>query len=266
MVPRKKAKKQRWYRAFIGSLVAAGASVVVLIMVLVSRFGGDEPGPAAPAPTGTATANAASEPTRQPAATPTAAPDPTVYAEVVPCGDVLAPLDKEHRLPADCEPPDLEALPEALSAEGTQYLRREAAAALREFFDAAAKAGHRLYVNSSYRSYGVQAQTFDQWVQMYGLSYAEHTSARAGHSEHQLGTTADVGYPGHFLEEFGGTPEAAWLEANSWKYGFIISYPEGKEDITGYAYEPWHIRYLGKDVAKKVNESGLTLHEYLLKR
>jgi len=123
-----------------------------------------------------------------------------------------------------------------------------------------------LFVNSAYRSYGVQEQTFNQWVQSSGLAYAERTSARAGHSEHQLGTTADVGYPGHFLEGFTGTAEATWLAANSWKYGFIISYPNGKEDITGYAYEPWHIRYLGKEAAKSVHDSGLTLHEYLLKR
>lgn len=266
MVPRGKAKSQSWYRAFVGSLVAAGASVVVLIMVLVSRFGGDEPVPAEPVATGTGTAVATSEPTPRATAASTMAPVPTVYAAVVPCGDMLAPLDKEHRLAADCEPPDLEAVPGALVADGTHYLRRETLAAIRELFDAASRDGYRLFVNSAYRSYGVQEQTFNQWVQSSGLAYAERTSARAGHSEHQLGTTADVGYPGHFLEGFTGTAEATWLAANSWKYGFIISYPNGKEDITGYAYEPWHIRYLGKEAAKSVHDSGLTLHEYLLKR
>jgi len=265
VVPRAKAKKRTWYRAFIGSLVAAGASVVVLILVLVSRFGGDDPTPAV-SDIGPPTVPASISPTNQPAATPTTVSIPTVYAEVVPCGDVLAPLDKDHRLAADCEPPDLEALPGAISAEGAQYLRHDTITALRELFDAAGKDGYPLSVNSGYRSYGTQDQTFNQWVQTYGLAYAERTSARPGHSEHQLGTTADVGYPGHFLENFGGTAAAGWLAANAWKYGFIISYPDGKEDVTGYAYEPWHIRYLGRGVAMKVQDSGLTLHEYLLKR
>jgi D-alanyl-D-alanine carboxypeptidase len=149
-------------------------------------------------------------------------------------------------------------------AGGTQ-LRSEAAGAFNEMLAAASKAGFSLYANSAYRSYSEQVATFQYWVNTSGLAYAERTSARAGHSEHQLGTTADVGANGKELEAFEGTPEAAWVAANSYKYGFIVSYPDGKESITGYAPEPWHIRYVGKDVAQKVRDSGLTLHEYLLK-
>ena len=99
-----------------------------------------------------------------------------------------------------------------------------------------------------------------------GPSSTGSTSARPGHSEHQLGTTADltsanVGF--QLSEGFGDTPEGAWVRENSWKYGFIISYPAGTEGITGYAYEPWHIRYVGEATAADVHASGLTLHEYL---
>jgi D-alanyl-D-alanine carboxypeptidase len=80
-----------------------------------------------------------------------------------------------------------------------------------------------------------------------------------------MGTAADVGYPGHYLEDFQNTPAATWLAQNSWKFGFIVSYPDGKEAITGYAPEPWHVRFVGVDEAAKVHASGLTLHEYLLK-
>ncbi len=260
---RKGRQRGSWYPAFIGSLFAAGASVVVLVLVLVSRLGGDDPAPAVVDPTGQATSTASA--TRAEPST-TTTPIPTVYAEILPCGDILAPVDKDHRLASDCEPADLEALPASISAEGSQQLRRETAAAIRDLFAAAENEGFRLYVNSSFRSYATQEGLFEYWVRVNGLAYAERTSARAGHSEHQLGTTADVGFPGHFLEGFAGTAEASWLAEHSWEYGFIISYPESKEDITGYAYEPWHIRYVGVGVASKVRDSGLTLHEYLLQR
>lgn len=144
-------------------------------------------------------------------------------------------------------------------------MRSEAAGAIQELFAAARKDGFVLFANSTYRSYQQQVDTFNYWVRTSGLEYAERTSARAGHSEHQMGTTADVGTEGHFLEAFSGTPAAKWLADNAVKYGFVISYPDGKEPVTGYAAEPWHIRYVGKDVAAKVKASGVTLHEYLLR-
>ena len=144
-------------------------------------------------------------------------------------------------------------------------MRGDARTALIEMFGAAKQSGYALYVNSSYRDYATQAQTYQFWVQTNGQAYADRTSARAGHSEHQMGTTADVGTRGLELEAFTGTPEAAWLLANSYKYGFIVSYPDGKEPITGYASEPWHVRFVGKGVAQQVKDSGLTLHEFLLK-
>lgn len=255
---------------FIGAVIAVVLAFIVLITVAADAFSGDDGNPpvapsvtdtATPAnggstaaPTNTASGTSAASATATPAAT--ASDDGSI---LLPCGDILVPLDKQHKLTADCAPSDLVTV-----AGGTQ-LRAEAAGAFNEMLAAASKAGFSLYANSAYRSYQEQAATFQYWVNTSGLAYAERTSAHAGHSEHQLGTTADVGARGLELEAFAGTPEAAWLAANSYKYGFIVSYPDGKESITGYAPEPWHIRYVGKDVAQKVKDSGLTLHEYLLK-
>jgi LAS superfamily LD-carboxypeptidase LdcB len=120
--------------------------------------------------------------------------------------------------------------------------------------------GITLWICSGYRSYSYQSKLYNNYVYTDGKAAADTYSARPGHSEHQTGLAADINSAD---ESFAGTPEAKWLAANCWKYGFIIRYPKGKESITGYIYEPWHIRYLGKENAKLVYESGLTLEEYL---
>jgi D-alanyl-D-alanine carboxypeptidase len=186
---------------------------------------------------------------------------------LVACGDVLAPMDKTHALPADCEPGDLLQLSADMTHGGMQRLRAEAAGAFAELVQGARRDGHELVAVSAYRSYADQVAAYESNVQQFGKEYADRTSAKPGRSEHQLGTTVDVSSAraGYGLESIEGTPEATWIAENSWRSGFIVSYPEGKEDVTGYAYEPWHIRYVGKDLAAKVHQSGLTLHEYLLK-
>jgi D-alanyl-D-alanine carboxypeptidase len=132
---------------------------------------------------------------------------------------------------------------------------------------AARNAGARLAVQSAYRSYANQKATFDYWVRVAGYATALQESARAGHSEHQLGTTLDFrSYSGSApwnYSDWATTKAGAWLKANAWKYGFIMSYPKGKSAVTCYAYEPWHYRYVGRDVAAKVRASKLTLREYL---
>ncbi len=254
---------------FIVGVVAVVLAFVVLISVASDAFSGDDP-PVNPGteptdtPTTEATPGATSpgnSPTTAPTAPPTVGPDGSVQ---VTCGDVLAPLDKQHVLAASCEPSDLQALPAQYSS-GVMRMRSEAGAAIVQMFEAAQQDGYALYVNSAYRSYGEQSATYDYWVSVNGKEYADRTSARPGHSEHQLGTTADVGWSGCELECTIGTPEAAWIAANSYRFGFIVSYPEGKEAITGYAAEPWHVRYVGKDIAQQVKDSGLTLHEFLLR-
>lgn len=255
---------------------ARGCAAALLVAIAVAACGGGNPDPS---PTLSPTTGAAvtKSPEPEPSATPTATPVPATPTPrgtpqpdnsiVVTCGDILAPLDKTHRLTEDCVPPDLEALPGEMVASAGQLLRRDAAAAYRELFAAAQADGFTILASSSFRSYQAQVAAYNSHVNRGGQAYADRVSARPGHTEHQLGTTTDVtsASAGYGLESFEGTPEAAWIAANSWRYGFIVSYPEGKEAITGYVYEPWHIRWVGKEQAAKVLISSLTLHEYLLR-
>ena len=122
--------------------------------------------------------------------------------------------------------------------------------------------GINLKIISGFRSYGTQQTLYNNYVARDGKAEADRYSARAGHSEHQSGLAADI----NSLEQsWKNTKEGKWLNDNCYKYGFIIRYPEGKEDITGYMFEPWHIRYVGIDVATSIYNNGnwLTLEEYL---
>ena len=120
--------------------------------------------------------------------------------------------------------------------------------------------GYNMSIISGFRSYEKQVEVFAYWCMVDGEELAKATSAVPGHSEHQTGLVIDVS---SLEKSYGSTAEGKWLAANCYKYGFIIRYPEGKEDITGYDYEPWHIRYLGVSTAKLVHDSGLTLEEFL---
>lgn len=124
----------------------------------------------------------------------------------------------------------------------------------------AAKLGLTIWNQSNFRSYQYQAQLYNQYVAIDGVEKADTYSARPGYSEHQTGLTIDMNT---ITDAFGQTAEGKWIKDNCHKYGFIVRYPEGKESITGYKYEPWHIRYLGVELATKVYDSGLTLEEYL---
>ncbi len=124
------------------------------------------------------------------------------------------------------------------------------------------KAGINLKIISGFRSYNTQKTLYNNYVARDGKTAADRYSARAGHSEHQTGLAADI----NSLEQsFVNTKEGKWLNENCYKYGFIIRYPKGKENITGYMYEPWHIRYVGVDIATKLYNNGnwITLEEYL---
>ena len=118
-----------------------------------------------------------------------------------------------------------------------------------------------LKIISGYRSYSRQQTLYNNYVKRDGKKEADRYSARAGHSEHQTGLAFDV----NSLEQsFGETKAGKWLSDNCYKYGFILRYPKGKEDITGYMYEPWHFRYLGTKAAELYNNGNwITLEEYL---
>lgn len=123
-----------------------------------------------------------------------------------------------------------------------------------------AAAGHTYVNRSGFRSYWYQKALFQNYVDSNGYEAANTFSSQAGHSEHQTGLTMDLD---SFANDYGETPAGKWLAENCHKYGFIIRYPKGKDQITGYMYEPWHVRYLGKSTAKLVFDSGLTLEEFL---
>ncbi len=120
--------------------------------------------------------------------------------------------------------------------------------------------GYDMKIVSGFRSYEKQESTFSYWCSIDGEDVAETYSARPGHSEHQTGLAMDIT---SLSQSYGKTAEGRWLAENCYLYGFIIRYPKGKSDITGYMYEPWHVRYLGISTAKLVSDSGLTLEEFL---
>lgn len=136
----------------------------------------------------------------------------------------------------------------------------EASDAFYEMQSAAAAEGLDIYISSGFRSYDDQDRIYNNYVSYDGQELADTYSARPGHSEHQTGLAFDLN---SIDDSFADTAEGEWVAANAHKYGFIIRYAKDKVDITGYQYEPWHIRYLGVDIATQVYESGLCLEEYL---
>lgn len=148
----------------------------------------------------------------------------------------------------------------ALPADYAPGVNSEAKAAFDEMQAAAADEGLNIYISSGYRSYDYQAGLYQRYVDKDGKAEADRYSARPGHSEHQTGLAFDLN---SIEESFADTKEGKWVLRNCYKYGFIIRYPADKEEITGYKWEPWHIRYLGKETAQSVYDSGLCLEEYL---
>ncbi len=137
---------------------------------------------------------------------------------------------------------------------------RAAYQALEKMQNDARGLGYNLTMVSGFRSYWTQQAIYNRNVQMDGEELANTYSAKPGESEHQSGLAFDVGA---IDDNFGETPQGKWLHENCHKYGFILRYLKGKENITGYKYEPWHIRYVGVEVATKIYEKGITLEEYL---
>ena len=123
--------------------------------------------------------------------------------------------------------------------------------------------GIKIMVNSSYRSYDEQKEVYDYYKKLYDETYADSIAARPGHSEHQTGLALDIfSYTDRLQKTFKDGKTYEWLKDNAYKYGFILRYPEGKENITGFAFESWHYRYVGKDIAKIIYDNDLTYEEY----
>lgn len=198
--------------------------------------------------------------------------------EIATCGDcLLFPVDKKHRLPEDYVPEVVD-----LTEFGSSYeLSNDSIEDFRMLWKAIVAQGFNPNITSGYRSYQNQVETFQYWVDfqitIYGYSPAEAElrantiSAKPGFSEHQLGTTIDLNAVE--CEDFSGTCPFneemwEWLDANSYRYGFIRSYPDGKEVETGYIPEPWHFRWLGKEIAKEYfsQRDSVTLNQFLDRR
>jgi len=158
-------------------------------------------------------------------------------------GDTLI-VNKTYSLPKDFNPGGL--TDEFMNA----FYEMQAAAELD---------GIELWIQSGFRDYYTQEIIYNNYVNDDGKEAADTYSARPGYSEHQSGLAADINSP---YDSFNGTKEAEWLKNNCYKYGFIIRFPEGKQDSTGYNYESWHVRYLGKDLAEEITMSGKSLEEF----
>lgn len=135
-----------------------------------------------------------------------------------------------------------------------------------KLYSVAKKKGYTIKVLSAYRTYSLQKELFAYWTKVDGVKQALRTSAKAGRSEHQTGYALDVSCAKvgwDLVEDFGATPEGKWLSKNAHTYGFIVRYGKDTEKITGYAYEPWHLRYVGVKAAGEIYNSKVTLEEYL---
>jgi D-alanyl-D-alanine carboxypeptidase len=174
-------------------------------------------------------------------------------------------VDTILRVPKGYVPPDLVSTSLA-GIGGGGKVRAVMIDDLRAMTEAAAQAGAGIGVQSAYRSFESQKSVFDSWVAALGYQRALEVSARPGHSEHQLGLALDVrsasgGSP--FTGTFGSSPAGKWMKAHAWEYGFVMSYPRGSMDVTCYDFEPWHFRYVGRELAALIRASGLTPREYL---
>ena len=189
----------------------------------------------------------------------------TEYTNVKPVDDpsnINMLVNKTYHLSNSMVPPNLTPLSVVYAAQDVQ-LSLEAAKAFIEWCDAGINLGIRFYASSAYRPYNYQEDLYNAYTKSMGQEQADALSARPGHSEHQTGLTVDLAASGsEGLSEYVDTPEYTWTSTNCQEYGWILRYPKGKTQITGYEFESWHYRYVGIDTAKAVVESKLTYDEY----
>ncbi len=186
----------------------------------------------------------------------------------------LVLVNSENRINDGSAPADLATVTYG-NMSGTVQLREYAMMSLEALFTELRSAGYfGMMVDSGYRDYTYQSNLFESYVQKEMAASPSLTraaaealvsrySARPGYSEHQTGLAVDMDNAGTLTVEFADTDEYRWLDQNAWKFGFILRYPEGKEDITGIQFEPWHYRFVGRYHAYKIHESGMCLEEYL---
>ena len=175
-------------------------------------------------------------------------------------------INRAASLPYDYIPNGLEDASPTVKTIGVACLKKETISSFGAMFQAARASGLDIAISSGFRGFFLQNILLGYWFRVAG-SQALTEVALPGYSEHQLGTTVDltgasISYRGAD-PDFGDSPEGLWLQTNAHRYGFVMSYPKGKEAITGYSYEPWHYRFVGESAAHSIYESGVTLTEYL---
>lgn len=284
------ARRRRRYglAAGIGAAVAAVAAGLLVYVVVTMLM---------PPATGTSSTagNVPSQAPQKPAQGPTSgesgegsqdedpdegsdsddAQEPVVRAAPIPppeesCNDLRVLVDRQHELPPYYAPPDLVSVAAygAPVMQGTDpLLREEAAVQLARLMSAAAADGEELVIASAYRSYAEQQETYAKYTAIYGQG-AGSVSAPPGQSQHQLGTAVDftnsaAGY--NLWWPFGDTTASAWLIENAPDYGYVLAYPKGIEEETGYQYEPWHYRYVGKENVRLI-QNDASLQAFLVQQ
>ena len=176
-------------------------------------------------------------------------------------------LDTIYMVTRDYVPKNLVSVGNA-GIEGSGRVRALVIDDLAAMARAARQAGAPLRVTSAYRDWSHQRYLYRREVEKFGLEMGRKRVARPGHSEHQLGTTIDFASggsskPAWQYDDWGQTDAGRWIYRNGWKFGFVLSYPDGQSDVTCYMYEPWHYRYVGREMAADIHATGLTLREYL---
>ena len=173
-------------------------------------------------------------------------------------------VNKYTYLPEDYVPNNLTKVSNLFSTS-TRELVYEAKEAFEKMAAQAQEDGYTIRVISAYRSYHYQKGLYDNYVSRDGIDIADTYSARPGYSEHQTGLVVDIDNGKLDFNHFEDTEEFHWMENNAYLYGFILRYPKGKEDITGYDYEAWHYRYVGKEIASFIQQNNLTFDEYYVR-
>lgn len=168
-------------------------------------------------------------------------------------------VNKENKLSKDY-------IPKNLINVGKVQVSKKIYKDLIKLLNESLKDGINLVVESGYRSYSYQEEILKEFQKEFGIEETLKKVAKPGYSEHQTGLAIDFGYIDNIkynedIKE--NSQESTWLYNNSYKYGFILRYPKGKENITGYKYEPWHYRYVGKKIAKKIHNRHITLEDYI---
>ena len=179
--------------------------------------------------------------------------------------DTAILVNKYYYLESDYIPDDLVNISQTYSwgENGSQKTRQVVYDAFIDMWNAANKEGYYLMVNSSFRNYQDQESVYNAYKNTSGETYANSIATKPGFSEHQTGLALDIFSKSNTNKNtFKDTPEAKWLKENAYKYGFILRYPEEFEEVTGITFEPWHYRYVGKDIAKYIYENNITFDEY----